>query len=503
MPDTVMEKVKNTISSNKMLVNGETLLVGVSGGSDSMCLLDVMIKLSATHKYNIEVCHVNHSLRGEDSVGDLEFVRKYCNARNIPFHSISVDVPKYTRKHKVGTEEAARILRYEFFNKISQPRGLKVAIAHHLQDQAETILLNIMRGSGTYGLAGIRAVSGNVIRPLLDCTKAEIESYIETLSVEYRTDKTNDEPCAERNKIRLQLIPFMNNLFERDITDALLKTRGLCLEDDLFIEKEARKLLSSINEYSELKESKEAKDENSLPVSVLSGLDFALSSRIVRILYEKVRGDKKNLTLAQTKSLIKLTNDSKDGKSINLCDGYCGWIHNGRLVISTNEKRKEFLSVKADKKDRENSYINSLEVPFEVPSQIDDKIFSYIISTKFVENNADIVYNAMTWSFPLKMLEGSVWRSKREGDFIRPNSRSGSKSIKKFLTEKKISSKERSGLLFLAKGSEVLFIPKVTGSHSNSILQTSNSSSEEIYKSNGSFPKDEETLVSITVTNRS
>jgi tRNA(Ile)-lysidine synthetase-like protein len=216
-----------------------------------------------------------------------------------------------------------------------------------------------------------------------------------------------------------------------------------------------------------------------------------------------VRGNKKNLTLAQTKALIKLSNDSKDGKSINLCDGYCGWIHNGRLVISTNEKRKEFLSVKADKKDRENSYINSLEVPFEVPSQIDDKIFSYIISTKFVENNADIVYNAMTWSFPLKMLEGSVWRSKREGDFIRPNSRSGSKSIKKFLTEKKISSKERSGLLFLAKGSEVLFIPKVTGSHSNSILQTSNSSSEEIYKSNGSFPKDEETLVSITVTNRS
>lgn len=482
MQNTVIKKAVNTITSNKMLENGETLLVGVSAGSDSMCLLDVLLRLSVTHKYKIEVCHVNHSLRGEDSESDLEFIKNYCITRNIPFHCVTVDVLKHAKEHKTGIEEAARILRYDFFNKISQPRGLKIALAHHLQDQAETILLNIMRGSGTYGLAGIRAVSGNVIRPLLDCTKDEIDDYIKSFSIEYRVDKTNYEPCAERNKIRLQLIPYMNNLFERDITDSLIKTRSLCLEDDFFIEKEARKLLNS--EMQNI-DSKDLPGSKGLPCSLLEGLDFALSSRIVRILYEKVRGNKKNLTLTQTKSLLKIAHDSMNGKSINLCDGFCAWIDNGRLVISMNAKRKELIAEKSNKKAKEYSYIESFKVPFEVPSRIDDKIFSYIISTKFVENNADIVYNAMTWSFPPKMLEGAVWRSKREGDFIRPNSRSGSKPIKKFLTEKKISSEERSGMLFLAKGSEVLFIPNVSGSYSNE------------------FKNDKDALVSITVTNRS
>lgn len=447
----LIDKVAKTIDSNHLLDYGDRVLVGVSGGPDSMCLLDILQKLSIERCYSIEVAHVNHLLRGESSKSDQDFVESYCKKNSIQFYSCEINVNEFSKKNSMGIEEAARFVRYRYFNECAAGLDSKIAVAHHQQDQVETILMNLVRGCGLDGMTGIDYCAGNIIRPLLDCTRKEIDDYISFNEIPFCIDHTNNELCADRNKVRLELLPFFKKLFGRDISTAILKTRVLCDQDAAYLENVSKNLfLSSFN-------------DGAIPCETLINMNVAISSRVIRHLYEAVKGDKKNLSFIQTESIMHIVKNKKEESAINLSDGLCAFISNQKLhIMKLNEYKKIVL--------QKTNVINdqkSIAIPLEIPIEHYEKKIKMFIFAKFVENPKEVDYNAMARCFSYETVKDAMWRYRKEGDWIQPNRNSGRKTIKKYFIDEKIPRDKRDSLLFLAKGPEVLWIPEYKGGQSD------------------------------------
>lgn len=205
-----MEQVFEFIKEHNMIHAQDCVVAGVSGGADSLCLLFVLLEFQKEIDFQIEVVHVEHGIRGAESLEDADFVERICKERNLSFHIYRYDVPQAAAAARISVEEAARRCRYEAFDKAAgQYGGTKIAVAHNEDDQAETILWNLVRGSGVKGLCGMRPVNGQVIRPLLKTTRKEIEAYLAGRGVDYRTDSTNLGTDYSRNKLRHQVIPIL------------------------------------------------------------------------------------------------------------------------------------------------------------------------------------------------------------------------------------------------------------------------------------------------------
>ncbi len=202
-------KVSKTISDYGLLKNGERVLVGLSGGADSTALLLVLKELG----YKVSAIHINHNLRGEEAKRDEAFCKELCEKMGIPFEAVSVDVKEYAAKNSLSVETAARELRYNAFSQSMQKNGIRIlATAHHAQDNLETALLNLTRGTALKGICGIPIARGNIVRPLLYCTRQEIENYLSKENQPFVVDSTNlDDVCA-RNKIRLSVLPVLSSI---------------------------------------------------------------------------------------------------------------------------------------------------------------------------------------------------------------------------------------------------------------------------------------------------
>lgn len=200
----------------------DTLLVGVSGGADSVCLLMVLYALSGEMDFSIEAVHVEHGIRGQESLEDAAFVQELCKQMQVPLTQISVDVPTYSKAQGIGTEEAARLLRYSAFEKLAKEKQAKVALAHHMEDNAETVLFQLLRGSSLSGLCGMKPLRVDehgvtYIRPLLSIHRKEIENYLRQQGQSYRTDSTNASLDYHRNYIRKVILPELTNINEQAV----------------------------------------------------------------------------------------------------------------------------------------------------------------------------------------------------------------------------------------------------------------------------------------------
>ncbi|MDY5846340.1 MAG: tRNA lysidine(34) synthetase TilS [Bariatricus sp.] len=212
-------KVKEFMKKWHMLTAGDTVIAGVSGGADSMCLLFVLEELRKSMGFELVVVHVNHGIRGEAADADESYVKEVCDKMKIPCEIFHVDVPKYSRKEKLSEEEAGRELRRKAFRDTLQKyQGTKIALAHHQDDNAETFFLHLARGSKIRGLGGICPVKGNYIRPLLCVSRREIEKFLEKKGILYCMDATNLEDTYTRNRIRKHIIPyFTENINSRTV----------------------------------------------------------------------------------------------------------------------------------------------------------------------------------------------------------------------------------------------------------------------------------------------
>ena len=232
------KKVLSYIKDNKLIKSGDKILVALSGGPDSMCLLNILFELKEQLNIDIAAAHLNHLIRGEDAFKDEEYVINTCNNMGIKCFMRRVDINGYAKEHKLSSEMAGRNVRYDFFDEIAEKEGFnKVATAHNANDQAETILFRLMRGTGLEGLGGIKASRDNkIIRPILCLSREEVEKYIELKNLSPRIDKTNFEKIYNRNKIRLDILPYMKENFNEDIIHTLNRMSLLLQKDNEFLE---------------------------------------------------------------------------------------------------------------------------------------------------------------------------------------------------------------------------------------------------------------------------
>lgn len=303
-----MEKfVLDTIKKYKLINSNDKIVIGVSGGPDSMCLLNIMKNIK--NKLNFEICvaHINHMIR-EEASEDEKYVQEYCRKNNIDFFVKHFDVIQYAKQNKIGTEEAGRNVRYKFFNEILEnTESNKIAIAHNANDNAETVLMNLMRGSGISGLKGIEPIRANIIRPLIDCTREQIEEYCSENKLEPRIDKTNKENKYTRNKIRNLLIPYIKENFNPNIVVGLNRLSKIASEESSYFEK------ITFDTYSYLVES-ESKNMIELNLKKFNSLDIVIKKKILLYTINKLRGTHQGIEKIHMEDIIKLCSNNIGNK---------------------------------------------------------------------------------------------------------------------------------------------------------------------------------------------
>ena len=304
------EKVLDTIKKYNLIQNNDKIVVGVSGGPDSICLINLLNEIRNDKQIDFElvVCHVNHMIRREASE-DEEFVRKYCEERRIPFFVKRAKVEEIAKYMKIGTEEAGRKVRYDFFEEIlNKTNANKIATAHTKNDNAETVLMNLIRGSGTKGLKGIKAIRDNkYIKPLIEISREEIEKYCVEKNLNPRHDKTNDENIYTRNKIRNILIPCIKKEFNPNIIDTIDRLSKLVYKENEYLEK------ITIETYKRIL-IKEEKQEIILNLKRFNEEDEVIKSRLVLYTIKKLFGHTSGIEKIHIYDIIKLCENNIGNK---------------------------------------------------------------------------------------------------------------------------------------------------------------------------------------------
>lgn len=236
-----VQKIISDILKSNCIINNDKIVVAVSGGPDSMALIDILCKVKSefAKKYGIDyhlvVAHVNHMLR-EESKDEKLYVESFCKSKGLEFYYLEKDVKTECIQHKMGTEEYARKIRYEFFEEVRiKTNSNKIAVAHNLNDNVETILLNIIRGSGIKGLCGMNYIYGRIIRPLIDISKKDLLEYCNYNNLKPCFDKTNEQEIYMRNKVRLNLIPTIQKEYNSNFVNNILRLRELAILDEEFL----------------------------------------------------------------------------------------------------------------------------------------------------------------------------------------------------------------------------------------------------------------------------
>lgn len=324
------EKVLETIKKYKLIENGDKIVIGVSGGPDSITLLNVLLEIKKEKiiDFDIVVCHINHMIR-EEATEDEEYVSNFCKKYNIEFFAKRIEIEKISKEEKIGTEEAGRKARYEFFNEILEKTSSnKIATAHTANDNAETVLMNIIRGSGTSGLKGIEAKRDNLIRPLIECKRDEIEEYCKKNNLNPRIDKTNFENIYTRNKIRNLLIPYIKENFNPNIIETINRLSDLSKAENDYLEKETAKKFKEI-----LIEKKN--DEIILDLNKFNLQETVIKSRLVLYTINILFGTRSGIEKKHIEDIIKLCSNNIGNKFL---------IPNKKVKILVKNKKIFFIS---------------------------------------------------------------------------------------------------------------------------------------------------------------
>ncbi|EKE15560.1 MAG: cell cycle protein MesJ [uncultured bacterium] len=231
--ENLVKKIQNFSHQNDLWQRGANIVVGVSGGADSACLFQVLLFLSKKYAFTLHIAHINYGLRGKDSLKDEKFVESLAEKNNIGLSILQAEKPP----EKENLENSLRQIRYDFFEKVrSELKFDLIAVAHNQDDQAETVLMRLLRGSGLEGLSSIKAKNGKIIRPLLNISRKEILTYLKANKLTFRTDKTNLKPIFSRNKVRLGLIPYLEKNFNPNIKETLADFAQIAADDFAFID---------------------------------------------------------------------------------------------------------------------------------------------------------------------------------------------------------------------------------------------------------------------------
>ena len=328
MSDALLQRVQRTIDRHRMLTPGETVVVGVSGGVDSMVLLRVLLELRERYRLSLHVAHLDHGLRGAESAEAAAFVGRQCEAHEVAATITAAD-PAALRDRPGGSlQNAARNLRYRFIERVADEQGAtKIAMGHHQDDQAETVLMNLLRGSGTRGLGGIPPVRGRIIRPLIECSRKEIEAYALHQGIPYVEDSSNDLLSYSRNRIRLQLLPELAKGYNPRVAEALASAAAIFAAEDALLTAMTEEQLPAMVIF---------RSDRELVLSVprASPVPTGLRRRILRRSAHLLRGDRPGFSFRQTLALERLLLSDKAQGALHLSGGIHATKAGDRLILS-------------------------------------------------------------------------------------------------------------------------------------------------------------------------
>lgn len=397
-----------TVRESGCIRPGERVTVALSGGADSVCLLYLCSMLMNELPFSLSAAHVNHGLRAEAET-EAAFCRRICSEWNIPLYETKVDVTQTAREQGISLETAGRMLRYRFFETLDQD---KIALAHHKNDQAETVLMHLLRGSGAEGLGGMAPVRGNLIRPLLNVTKQEIEEFCIENKLVFCTDQSNFSRNYHRNKIRLDVLPLLEQM-QPGAVNALARTADLLREDELQLKQDAQKAFQQLFHSFE--------DGFYCDRSAFFALSRSLQRRTLRLCWEEMTGKESDLWFHQVETALELFWQGKTGKKCYL--GQQIWAENsyGELIVAWQREPVPFCFAL---REGERVQPPGLEVCFTaVRGKAEPEI----------EN---------TWIFDYNRVKTGInIRSRREGDIFCLNGRK--QKLKKLFIDRKIPRRAR------------------------------------------------------------
>lgn len=303
---------RDLIQEYDMLPDHGTVLCAVSGGADSMCLLVWLCELSQEYGYTVAAAHFHHGLRGETADRDEAFVKEFCQKRGIAFYAGRGNVTEAARENGWSVEEAGRNLRYAFLAKTAeQIRAVRIATAHHQGDQAETVLMNLIRGTGMTGLSGIAPVRGPYIRPLLNTSREEIESYLERNGIAFVQDETNEDTVYTRNRIRHEIMPLLRQINPK-AEESMAKTATLLRREDQYLQEKTEEICAAVRRSEYWVE---------LERQTLNALPAAMQNRVIRRMLDLLGVEKKDLSAGHVCAIVTLIRDSGPTAQLSLPRG--------------------------------------------------------------------------------------------------------------------------------------------------------------------------------------
>ena len=444
------KKTLQTIRKHNLIEEGMHIVLGLSGGPDSVCLFDILRDMACDLDLKLYAVHVNHKFRPVAAEEDQLYVEELCKKYDIPCYSFVTDCNILAKEEGLTSEEAGRKARYDAFGKVAEElvksgvakEKIAIALAHNANDQCETILFRIMRGTGTDGLAGIPYTRFDenefkIIRPILDLKREEIEKYCEDRNLQPRIDHTNDENLYARNKIRNLLIPYLADNYNENIIDTINRLGKIAAEDKSYMSMKAQEAYEAAL-FSEQKGNFNGKIE--LEVKVLQNLHNAIRFRVYTTALANI-GMEQNITYAQGELIDKVLMSKSPSAMCDLTDGFVVLREYDRIVFRQNSTNVDTESVDVEAKDCSKSPEDSYN-------------FLCMTHGEFEEykKTAKVTYGAFQG---ITQKELSI-RTRKPGDVI--NTGNGTKKIQDFFVDQKVPKHCRDDIKLLAKGSKVLWV---------------------------------------------
>lgn len=427
----MIENVMRYCREHHLLHQGMHILAACSGGPDSLALLDFFLQVQRTLQLTVTAAHFEHGIRGQASRDDAAFVAEFCQQHHVPLQCEAADVPAFARQHGLSVELAARELRYRFLWKTCRKVGADVlATAHHADDQAETVLMRIMRGTGMDGLAAMRPQNGRHIRPFLGVTKDEVLAYCRSRNLQPRHDATNDLADCTRNDLRLSVIPYLRRHGNPEVAKSLCQLAELAAEEDDYMEKQLSLCWDKLILLHD--------GRRMLSLPVFRSLHPAIARRALRRFYREITGNKKDLGFQHIESLRHLLLQGQTGTFLSLPGGWRAEISYDRLCLARQASVQAPLpAVKP-------------AVPGLTPYG------DYILQAKFLTRRPLHTGPGEFYMDARGASAGLQLRSRRPGD--RMSLPAGHKKIKDIFIDDKIPREARDRLPLLTCGSEVLWV---------------------------------------------
>lgn len=441
----MLKTVQTYMHEHNMISAGDRVVVGVSGGADSVCLFHVLLKIAPSYKLTLFVVHVNHGIRGEEADGDEAYVKEICNKNGVTFIAVKANVPKIASLEGLSEEEAGRKVRYEaFYDCCKKHECNKIAIAHNRNDNAETILFHLFRGSGIKGLTGIRATRENIIRPLLCISRIEIENYLEQNQISYRTDSTNLTLDYSRNKIRHHIIRFAQEEINSKVIEHIVNAAHQLKEIDQYLEKNVK------TSYEKVVIIKGNQVAYQIGIESLKQEDVVIQKGIIRMVFQQLAHQLKDVDALHVDLVLALA-EKEVGKFLNLPYGILAVKGYQEITMSVSKIQQKDISESCNELKHMIRVPEDYYIP-QINQTLHTKLFNY-------KKNMIIPQNGCTKWFDYDKIKNTVLiRTRNEGDFIQIDSKGSRKKLKSLFIDDKIPREKRDLLPLLADGEHIMWV---------------------------------------------